>query len=58
MSGQKKAYHYLQTSSAQFPCGVEFLKMVDSTHCFSKTKAIPLQFGVAYLYVLEVRSMY
>jgi len=53
LSGQPQAYRYLQTSSAAFPCGKDFLKIASATGMFSKMRFIPLQSGIAYLYILE-----
>lgn len=53
ISGQKKAYRYLQTSSAAYPCGEEFLRLATSTGQFSEMKFITFQTGIAYLYVLQ-----
>lgn len=54
LSGQPKAYKYLQTSSAAFPCGDDFIRIALATGKFSQAKYIPLQSGIAYLYVLQV----
>ena len=53
ISGQPQAYRYLQTSSAQFPCGDDFLAIARSMSCFGKARYIPFQGGIAYLYILE-----
>ena len=55
ISGQPKAYSYLESSSARFPSGQEFLELAKSTHHFSKVRMIPFFTGIAYLYVLERR---
>ncbi len=52
LSGQPQAYRYLQTSSAAFPCGEDFLSLAKRTGFFSQMKCYPLQSGIAYLYVL------
>ena len=54
ISGEPKAYRYLQTSSAAFPCGEAFLEIARSTGRYSSLKFVPLQYGIAYLYVLTV----
>lgn len=56
ISGQPAAYRYLQTSSAAFPCGDAFLKLAQATGEFNRVKYYPLQFGIAYLYVLEKKA--
>jgi demethylmenaquinone methyltransferase / 2-methoxy-6-polyprenyl-1,4-benzoquinol methylase len=57
ISGQKQAYKYLQTSSATFPCGSEFLKMATSTGYFEKVSYGSFQGGIAYLYVLTKKQV-
>jgi len=53
ISGQPEAYHYLQTSSAQFPCREEFLELARNTKQFRQMRYISFQTGIAYLYILE-----
>ncbi len=53
MSGQPQAYQYLQTSSAIFPCGASFLEMAKVSEFFSNCQFFYIQFGIAYLYILE-----
>ena len=53
ISGQPQAYHYLQTSSATFPCGQDFLDIAQSTGKFTKMRFLSFQSGIAYLYILE-----
>lgn len=53
ISGNPKAYHYLQTSSANFPCRTEFLALAKATSLFKETQYIPLSGGIAYLYILR-----
>ncbi len=53
MSGEPNAYRYLQTSSAAFPCGEAFLKIAEATGKYSRMRYIPLQSGIAYLYILD-----
>lgn len=52
ISGQQKAYDYLQKSSAHFPCREDFLKMAESTGQFSKLEYRPVSGGIAYIYKL------
>jgi demethylmenaquinone methyltransferase/2-methoxy-6-polyprenyl-1,4-benzoquinol methylase len=56
VTGQREAYSYLQKSSAQFPCGEDFLKLMESTGQFSKTECFPLSGGIAYIYKGRVLS--
>ena len=53
ISGKPEAYQYLNTSSAVFPCGPAFLKIAEATRLFSSQKFQALQFGIAYLYLLD-----
>jgi demethylmenaquinone methyltransferase / 2-methoxy-6-polyprenyl-1,4-benzoquinol methylase len=50
ITGRPQAYEYLQNSSAQFPCGDDFVTLMKSTGKFSKIEYKPLTFGIAYLY--------
>lgn len=50
ITGQKKAYEYLQNSSAKFPCGTDFVKLMEQTGRFSSIESRPLTFGIAYVY--------
>lgn len=50
LTGRKKAYEYLQNSSAEFPCGQEFSDLMMSTGQFTSVEAKPLTLGVAYMY--------
>lgn len=50
ITGAPEAYHYLQSSSSQFPCGQEFLDLMNSTGRFAQVEARRLSFGVAWMY--------
>jgi demethylmenaquinone methyltransferase/2-methoxy-6-polyprenyl-1,4-benzoquinol methylase len=50
VTGRRKAYEYLQDSSAQFPCREEFVSLMNQTGRFSKVDYRPVSFGIAYLY--------
>jgi demethylmenaquinone methyltransferase / 2-methoxy-6-polyprenyl-1,4-benzoquinol methylase len=50
ITGRPQAYEYLQNSSAQFPCGDDFVSLMKSTGKFAKIEYKPLTFGIAYLY--------
>ena len=54
LSGKPEAYRYLQTSSASFPHGEEFLALARRTGRFSDVSYRSFQGGIAYLYILEV----
>lgn len=53
LSGEREAYRYLQTSSAKFPCGEQFIELARSTGLFSRCSYESLTGGIAFLYVLE-----
>jgi len=56
ITGRKKAYEYLQNSSAKFPCADDFVKMVLATDKYSSCEYKPLTFGIAYMYKAIVKS--
>jgi demethylmenaquinone methyltransferase/2-methoxy-6-polyprenyl-1,4-benzoquinol methylase len=51
LSGNREAYTYLPRTSATFPAGKKFLKLMKNSKSFSETKAIKLTGGIAYVYV-------
>ncbi len=51
LSGNREAYTYLPRTSATFPAGKKFLKLMKNANAFSETKAIKLTGGIAYVYV-------
>ncbi len=54
LTGNREAYEYLPRTSASFPAGDDFLKLMKEAGAFSSTRAIPLTGGVAYVYVGDV----
>lgn len=50
VSGQKDAYAYLQKSSAAFPCGKDFVALLEKSATFGKIDVKPLTGGIAYIY--------
>jgi len=50
ITGKQHAYEYLQTSSAQFPCGDEFEAMMRASAAFQRIDTKRLTFGIAYVY--------
>ncbi|WP_372366737.1 bifunctional demethylmenaquinone methyltransferase/2-methoxy-6-polyprenyl-1,4-benzoquinol methylase UbiE [Candidatus Uabimicrobium sp. HlEnr_7] len=56
ISGEKTAYKYLNTSSAQFPTGKNFVALMEKTQAFSEVKYKSLTSGVCYIYVGIVAS--
>lgn len=51
LSGNKEAYTYLPKTSATFPAGKKFLKLMDNAGVFSEKKAVKLTGGIAFIYV-------
>ncbi|HVR41314.1 MAG TPA: class I SAM-dependent methyltransferase [Thermoanaerobaculia bacterium] len=50
VTGKRDAYEYLESSSARFPSGDEFVAMMRDAAKFSSIDYVPLTFGIAYLY--------
>lgn len=50
VTGQKAAYQYLQESSAEFPCGRDFLELIKKSAPFENPEYRALTGGIAYLY--------
>jgi len=55
VSGKRDAYQYLTRTSAAFPTGDAFLKLMDDSDAFSSRRTISLTGGIAYLYVGVVK---
>jgi len=51
VTGDRDAYEYLESSTARFPSGEEFVDLMDASARFDDITFEPLTFGVAYLYV-------
>jgi demethylmenaquinone methyltransferase/2-methoxy-6-polyprenyl-1,4-benzoquinol methylase len=51
ISGNRDAYTYLPETSAKFPAGDAFLKLMEETGSFSSQRAVKLTGGIAYVYV-------
>lgn len=51
VTGESDAYRYLETSSARFPSGDDFVALMRSSASFAKIGVEPLTFGVAWLYI-------
>ncbi|MCB0412933.1 MAG: bifunctional demethylmenaquinone methyltransferase/2-methoxy-6-polyprenyl-1,4-benzoquinol methylase UbiE [Bdellovibrionales bacterium] len=49
-SGNKKAYQYLNQSSLKFPCGLEFIDLMNSTDQFSHLGFKKLLGGASFIY--------
>ena len=50
ITGRKDAYDYLQSTSAQFPCGAEFKDLMHRSANFSNVEYQALTGGIAYIY--------
>jgi demethylmenaquinone methyltransferase/2-methoxy-6-polyprenyl-1,4-benzoquinol methylase len=50
VTGERGAYEYLESSAARFPCGEEFVAMMNRAARFTSVDVKPLTFGIAYLY--------
>ncbi|MCX7735174.1 MAG: bifunctional demethylmenaquinone methyltransferase/2-methoxy-6-polyprenyl-1,4-benzoquinol methylase UbiE [Candidatus Kapabacteria bacterium] len=54
ITGNKKAYSYLNQSSLEFPYGEKFIEIIKTTKLFKNFHFKPLFNGIAYLYYAEV----
>ncbi|MGD8426765.1 MAG: bifunctional demethylmenaquinone methyltransferase/2-methoxy-6-polyprenyl-1,4-benzoquinol methylase UbiE [Balneolaceae bacterium] len=55
ISGNREAYTYLPRTSAAFPAGNEFVKLMKEAACFSSQMFERLTGGIAYVYVGTVK---
>ena len=55
VSGNTKAYQYLNDSSQEFPCDRQFKDEVMSTGLYSSVEISTLSLGVAYIYKCKVK---
>jgi demethylmenaquinone methyltransferase / 2-methoxy-6-polyprenyl-1,4-benzoquinol methylase len=51
VTGDRAAYEYLETSSARFPRGDDFVALMRQAAPFASIDVLPLTLGAAYLYV-------
>ena len=51
LSGNRDAYTYLPKTSATFPAGKNFLKLMEESNAFIDYRAVRLTGGIAYIYV-------
>lgn len=51
LSGNREAYTYLPRTSATFPAGKNFLKLMEQSESFSNYYDVKLTGGIAYVYV-------
>jgi len=54
LTGNREAYEYLPRTQAEFPCGDDFLALMDQTGAFADREAHRLMMGIAWVYVGEV----
>ena len=50
ITGERDAYEYLERSASRFPCGDEFVALMQRSAQFASIDFVPLTFGIAYLY--------
>lgn len=50
VTGEQDAYEYLERSAGRFPCGDDFVSLMQSAAHFRTVEYVPLSFGIAYLY--------
>lgn len=55
LSGNKGAYNYLHSSSAAFPGGKDFVKVMMATGVFESVEYKTLFFGASYIYKAKVK---
>lgn len=55
LSGNREAYSYLNRTASAFPCAEDFDDIMRTTEAFASTGFEALTFGIAYVYVGEVR---
>lgn len=51
ISGNREAYTYLPETSAEFPSGDDFLKLMKEADVFESTNLVKLTGGISYVYV-------
>jgi demethylmenaquinone methyltransferase/2-methoxy-6-polyprenyl-1,4-benzoquinol methylase len=50
LTGNRDAYEYLESSTARFPSGDDFVAIMRESADFASIDYVPLTFGIAYLY--------
>jgi len=55
ISGNREAYTYLPRTSAEFPAGNKFIKLMKEAGCFTSQMFEKLTGGIAYVYVGTVK---
>lgn len=51
LTGNREAYEYLPRTQMEFPCGADFLQLMDQADAFSDREAHKLTGGIAWVYV-------
>jgi demethylmenaquinone methyltransferase/2-methoxy-6-polyprenyl-1,4-benzoquinol methylase len=51
LSGNREAYTYLPRTSATFPAGKKFLKLMEESKSYESYRSVKLTGGIAYIYV-------
>ena len=51
VTGDRAAYDYLESSTARFPSGEDFVAVMRASAPFASIEFDPLTFGIAYLYI-------
>ncbi len=51
LTGHREAYEYLPETAAAFPCGSQFVDLMQASADFAKIQVTPLTGGIAWLYV-------
>lgn len=51
ITGEPEAYAYLNKTSAAFPCGAEFVQLMQDSAAFDDVRAISMTGGICWLYV-------
>jgi demethylmenaquinone methyltransferase/2-methoxy-6-polyprenyl-1,4-benzoquinol methylase len=54
VSGEPEAYRYLQRTSDAFPCGDDFVAMLEQTERFARIESHPVLLGVNYIYRADI----
>lgn len=55
LSGNREAYTYLPRTSAEFPAGEKFMKLMDASEGFKSRRGVKLTAGIAWVYVGVVK---
>ncbi len=55
LAGDSKAYDYLRETSARFPCGEDFTRILKKTGKFRDERYVKSLFGLVYIYTARVK---